>query len=160
MNNKEFLKNNQREFINIIKEVALHPKVQEMKKYRQHYHISCYKHSLEVVFLMFKYCKKHNLDYKSATRGAMLHDLFLYDWRKPQENLPVKGKHAFAHPKIALINAEKYFKLNKIEKDCIVKHMWPVTLFHFPKYRESFYITIADKLSALHSCKLKYSKKK
>lgn len=29
--------------------------------------------------------------------------------------------------------------------------MWPVTFFTFPKYEESFIITVADKLSALKS---------
>jgi len=27
-------------------------------------------------------CKKYNLDYASAARAGMVHDLFLYDWRK------------------------------------------------------------------------------
>ena len=30
--------------------------------------------------------KKLGLDYVSATRGAMLHDLFLYDWRTPKKD--------------------------------------------------------------------------
>ena len=29
--------------------------------------------------------------------------------------------------------------------------MWPVTFFQFPKYKESFVITITDKMSALKS---------
>ena len=37
------------------------------------------------------------------------------------------------------------FYLDK-EKDIILKHMWPVTFFHFPKYRESYLVTIADKI--------------
>ena len=44
-----------------------------------------------------------------------------------------------------------YPKCLKNEKDIILKHMWPVTLFQFPKYKESFIITIVDKLSALKS---------
>ena len=44
------------------------------------------------------------------------------------------------------------------EKDIIVKHMWPVTLLSFPKYKESFLITIFDKRSALKSF-FEYNKK-
>ena len=150
----------QREFFNIIEDLIKSTPVQEMKKYKQHYDVSCYTHSLEVSYLTYLYCKKHKLDYVSAARGALLHDLFLYDWHVHQDNLPVKGKHAFAHPKIALINANKCFKLNKKEQDIIVKHMWPVTLFHIPKYRESFIVTLIDKGNALRSCRLYYSKRK
>ena len=81
-------------------------------------------------------------------RAAMLHDLFLYDWRKSQRDVEIYGLHAFAHPKIALKNASKIFDLNNKEQDIIVKHMWPVTL-SLPKYKESFVITFADKYSAL-----------
>ena len=41
-------------------------------------------------------------------------------------------------------NIEKL--LNDIEKDIIIKHMWPVTI-RFPKYAESFIVGIADKFS-------------
>ena len=63
----------------------------------------------------------------------------------------LQGWHAFKHPQIALENASKVCDLNEKEKDIILKHMWPVTLFQFPKYKESFIITIVDKLSALKS---------
>ena len=59
--------------------------------------------------------------------------------------------HAFKHPQIALENALKICNLNEKEQDIILKHMWPVTFFKFPKYKESYVITITDKLSALKS---------
>ena len=86
---------------------------------------------------------------------GMLHDLFLYDWRKPQDN--VDGFHAIEHPKIALKNAEKLFDLNKKEKDIILKHMWPLCS-HMPRYKETFIITITDKLSALYEGILYFNK--
>ncbi len=49
----------------------------------------------------------------------MLHDLFLYDWRKKQDDR--KGLHAFTHPKTAYKNASKLFALNEKEKDIILK---------------------------------------
>ena len=135
------------EFYNIIRDILKNETVQKMNNYRQHYNTSTYEHCFYVSFLNFKICKKLGLDYKSAARAGMLHDLFLYDWRKSSNNLD--GLHAFVHPKIAYQNASKLFALNNKEKDIIEKHMWPVTFFHFPKYPESFIITLADKYSAI-----------
>lgn len=73
---------------------------------------------------------------------GMLHDLFLYDWRKPRPD--GKGLHAFRHPRVALNNASKIFDLNVKEQDIILKHMWPLTVV-LPKYKESYIITLTDK---------------
>ena len=134
------------EFEEIIKEVANHKVVLEMKNYRQHYNCSCYDHCMQVAYYTYLFCKKHNLDYVSATRAAMLHDLFLYDWRIKSEKSP--RLHAFRHPRIALNNATKYFDLNEKEQDIILKHMWPLTVI-LPKYKESYVVTLADKSSAI-----------
>ena len=120
-----------------------------MKKYRQHHKINCLDHCLFVSYNAYIICKKHDLDYISTARAAMVHDLFLYDWRKRENGR--KGLHAFTHPHRALEIASSFLELNDKEKDIILKHMWPVTFFQFPKYRESFIITIMDKLSALKS---------
>ena len=146
------------EYFQIISEILKNPDVESMKNYRQHYNTSCFRHCLEVSYLAYIICKKFNLDYISAARAGLLHDLFLYDWRLPHKDLPVKGKHAFAHPKIALMNSSQLFKLNKKEKDIILKHMWPVTLWAIPRYKESFIITIIDKYSAIKSFIEYYSK--
>ena len=69
------------EFYNIIKHIIANKTVQEMKNFRQHYNTSTYEHCFNVSFLNYKICKKFGLDYKSAARAGMLHDLFLYDWR-------------------------------------------------------------------------------
>lgn len=135
------------EFFDIIKDVISNDTVKQMKNYRQHCNTSCYKHCMQVAYFTYIACKKLKLDYVSATRGAMLHDLFLYDWRKKYRDIDISGLHAFIHPRIALKNASEIFDLNDIEKDVIVKHMWPVTL-NFPKYRESYIVTIMDKYSA------------
>ena len=98
-------------------------------------------------YYCYKICKKLKLDYISCSRAAMLHDLFLYDWRKRENGR--KGFHAFTHPKTAYENASKLFNLNDKEADIILKHMWPVTFFSFPKYIESFILTLVDKYCAL-----------
>lgn len=140
--------NQHKEFYTIIEDLISNETVQKMKNYRQHYNTSTYEHCFSVSYISYKLCKKLGLDYKAAARGAMLHDLFLYDWRNSRKILNLERSHAFIHPKIALENASKLFNLSKKEKDIIVKHMWPVTL-KFPKYPESFIVTFVDKYSAI-----------
>ena len=71
-----------------------------------------------------------------------------YDWR----NKHVEGQkklHAFRHPRIALTNACDIFDLNEIEKDVILKHMWPLTI-RLPKHKESYIVTFVDKYCATY----------
>lgn len=144
------------EYIQIIEDLFTNSTVQQMKNFRQHYKTSCLEHCLEVSYISYKICKKFGLDYVAAARAGLLHDLFLYDWRHSRKQLKLESYHAFIHPKIALENASKLFELTDKEKDIIVKHMWPVTFFDLPKYRESFIITLVDKYSALKSFKQYY----
>ena len=134
------------EFLHIVEELVNNETVQEMKKYRQHYNTSCFEHCYTAAYYCYLICKKYNLDYVSATRAAMLHDLFLYDWRKRQDDR--KGLHAFTHGQTACDNACKLFDLNEKEKDIIIKHMWPVTLA-FPRSIEGFILTFVDKHCAM-----------
>ena len=76
-----------KEFIEITKDLLTNEKVKEMKNYRQHYDISTYEHCLNVAYISYRVCKKLKWDYKSMARAAVLHDLFLYDWRKSKEKL-------------------------------------------------------------------------
>ena len=134
------------EFQQIIKPLISNSTVQEMKKYKQHYETSCFEHCYCAAYYCYLICKKYHLDYKSATRAAMLHDLFLYDWRVRQPDR--KGLHAFTHGQTACKNACKLFDLNEKEKDIIIKHMWPVTI-ECPKSIEGFILTFVDKYCAL-----------
>ena len=134
------------EFNSIIHPLIKNKTVQEMKNFRQHYETTCFDHCLTAAYYCYCICKKYHLDYRSATRAAMLHDLFLYDWRKKQPNR--NGLHAFTHGKIACENACKLFDLNDKEKDIIIKHMWPVTIA-FPKSLEGFILTFVDKYCAM-----------
>lgn len=134
------------EFENIINELITNDTVLEMKNYKQHFDTSCFDHCYLAAYYCYLICKKFKLDYKSATRAAMLHDLFLYDWRDKNSH---RRFHAFHHGKTACINACKLFKLNKKEQDIITRHMWPVT-FAFPNSIEGFILTFVDKYCALH----------
>lgn len=141
----EALMKNNKEFQYIIKDIISNDTVQQMKNYKQHYETTCFDHCYIAAYYCYLICKKFNLDYKSATRAAMLHDLFLYDWREKNGR---KGFHAFTHGKLACKNACELFELNEKEKDIIIKHMWPVTIA-FPKSIEGFILTFVDKYCAL-----------
>ena len=160
MHTKE-LKKIDNDFLEIIHDIIINREVLKMKHFRQHCSTSCFDHCLSVSYYCYKICKKLHLDYKSAARASMLHDLFLYDWRLKQNDRT--GLHAFTHPRIALENSLKLFDLNKKEKDIILKHMWPVTIVP-PKYLESYIITLVDKYCALNesssACKEFFTKYK
>ena len=143
-NKEEILKD--KEYIEIVSELLKNEKVLEMKQYRQHHNISCFDHCLFVSYNTYLICKKHKLDYISAARAGLLHDLFLYDWRKRENGR--KGLHAFTHPKEALKQALTITQLNDKEQDIIKNHMWPVTP-KFPRYKETYIITLVDKYSAV-----------
>ena len=140
------MQNNTQEFEQIIMDMKENEIVQKMKDYRQHYDTSCYEHCLNVSYISYKICKKTKLDYVAVARASMVHDLFLYDWRKRQDGR--KGLHGFTHPKTSLENAKKLFELSEKEEDIILKHMWPLTL-KFPKYKESWVVTCVDKYCAI-----------
>jgi uncharacterized protein len=100
-------------------------------------------HSIKVSYYSYIIAKKYNLDYVSVARGGMLHDFYYSNTNGKFFNKD-SAKLVLKHNKIALINANKYFKLNEIEKDIIYKHMFPVVL-KFPKYKESLLVAIIDK---------------
>lgn len=125
-----------------VADLISHNDIQMMKQFKHHSSVTCFEHSVNVSICSYLLCKTIGLDYKSAARGGLLHDLFLYDWRVTKLD---DGKHGFVHPKIALINAERLFELNDIEKDIIIKHMFPLTL-RPPMYMESMVVCMIDKL--------------
>lgn len=135
-----------KDYMSIVENLIENNTVQQMKQYRQHHNVNCFDHCLFVSYNTYLICKKHHLDYISAARAGMLHDLFLYDWRKRENGR--KGFHAFTHSKTAYEQASKLTFLNDKEKDMILKHMWPVTL-KIPKYKESFIMTYVDKYFAV-----------
>jgi len=133
------------EFGNIIKDISNNETVQSLRCFKHHYGSNRYEHCISVAYTSYKICKALGLDHVSAARAGVLHDLFLYDCEDPETR---PKKHISEHPKVALDNAEKLFILNDIEKDIILKHMWPVT-FSSPRYLETLVVTFVDKYCAI-----------
>lgn len=80
-----------------------------------------------------------HVDMTSLIRAALLHDIGLigvYDG----------SFHCLRqHPRDSVKLAPMFGELNNIEKNAIRAHMFPLC-FSIPKYRESWIITIADKI--------------
>ena len=138
-------------------EILRHPDMQRSKQFIQHGEVSVYEHSVAVAQASLVAARLLNrffhvsFDCVSLVRGALLHDFFLYDWHSDWNKL-----HGFYHPDVSFNNAVKRFPINKIEEDIIRKHMFPLTLFSLPRYRESWLVcmdkyvslreTVSDKL--------------
>ena len=116
------------------KEILDSENMKREKRFIQHANVSTYDHSIFRV----------KVDKVSLVRGALLHDFFLYDWH---DKTAMPKAHAYLHPLIAFDNAKKEFKLNAIEKNIIQAHMFPLSIV-MPKYKESWIVTMADKICA------------
>ena len=85
------------------------------------------------------------MNYESAAKAGLLHDFYYnrvndYNYMNDKVKLFTDG-----HPEDAVKNAEKRFYLTNLEKDIIVSHMWPIST-HIPRYKESFVVSISDKV--------------
>lgn len=145
------------DFIETVCDITAIPEYQKLKEFRHHYVTSRYQHCLNVAWYTYLWCRHRGLNYRSAARGAMLHDFFLYDWRI-KEQQPIPGGHCTVHPMVALANAEKYFEIDEIMRDCIVNHMWPSSP-NKPLTKEGMVVVMADKYCASMEMGL-YSTKK
>ena len=144
------------EFFEIINDIYETPEFQSMADYIQHGDITRFQHILSVAFMSYTITKEKNLDYISATRGAMLHDLFYYDWHVPGDGS--HRLHGYRHPGFALRNAKALFTLSEKEENCIKRHMWPLTPTP-PKYKESWIVCLSDKYCAHQESMTNFSSK-
>ena len=121
-------------------------KYKEQKQYMQHGKTSVLEHEMNVTICCLNIANKLKLkvDECSLIRGALLHDYFLYDWHIPDKSHKL---HGFHHAKTALDNASKDYDLNKVERNMIYTHMFPMNL-RIPKYKESIILCLADKIVA------------
>ncbi len=137
-----------KEFILLVDDILLNQEFRKLKDFFHHTnHI--YDHVIRVSYISYVIAKALRLDYRSAARGGLLHDFFLYDWRERKANDVSKALHGRQHPHIALANAREQFSVSELEADIIVKHMFPKTL-QLPRYKESFVVSLSDKISSVY----------
>ena len=115
----------------------------------QHGSVTCYEHSVAVTLMSVRIAKAlrmKKIDMESMIKGALLHDYFLYDWRS-EDNDITRRHHGFNHAERALENADRDFSLSPVARDVIKKHMFPLNI-RLPKYKESYVVSVADKVIA------------
>jgi len=127
-----------REFVSIAAPLIAHPSVNKLRHCNHHLGKTRLDHVLDVSWMSFRASKHFNLNCKATVRGALLHDLYHYDWLREGPRW-----HGMRHPAIALRNASQITTLTDMEQDIIKKHMWPLTLIP-PRYAESWLVCFAD----------------
>lgn len=117
------------------------------KKHLQHGCTSIYDHSYNVACVSLYLAMKFHMEVnkKSLIRGALLHDYFMYDWHTCRKEHIF---HGFTHARCALNNALRDFEVDSIEKNIILRHMFPLNIIP-PKHKEGLIVCIADKLCAV-----------
>ena len=119
--------------------------VSSMKRWRHHFSITCYQHSLFVSYVAFRLARYFGWDYRAAARAGLLHDLYLYD---PADRSAHPGNQCLDHPEFALRNAAALCPdLSDKERNAIVSHMFPLAV-HLPRSRVAVAVNLADKLCA------------
>lgn len=139
----------EKEIIQYIQHILEEEETKRMKQFIQHGSISTYEHVMDVVYMSYWINKTFRItnDLSSLLIGACLHDYFLYDWHQHDD----LGKlHGFAHPSIALNNAEKTYELNDKIRNIILSHMWPLGIRNIPRCKEAVIVTCADKICATY----------
>ena len=120
------------------------PEVARLKTIRHHPGVSCYEHSAFVSYVAWRLARRWGADGALAARAGLLHDLYLYDPR----SLP-SWRQCFAHPVAAARNAAALEgALSPKEENCILAHMWPLSV-RAPHSREAAAVCLADKLCSV-----------
>lgn len=141
------MKNDKEKFSTALTEMEKSREVQKMKRFPQHRNSTTYQHSENVARVSFFLAEKlrWKIDEKEMARGAMLHDFYLYGTNDAGVS---KLSHWLFHPRRALRNAEKYFKINRKERNIILSHMFPLTFWAIPHSKEALLVSMADKYCA------------
>lgn len=138
------------EFLDYIKDIINSNEFLKRKCYEHHENESVYDHSLKVAYSSYLFAKKHNLDARDISIGAILHDFYYEPWKNNNKHKPLLKKHGFIHAKEARDNAFRFFPelMNNRVENIILRHMFPLNI-HPPKYKEAWVVTFMDKKDSL-----------
>ena len=132
------------EFFGCLAPLLASKEVNAMRQWRHHFSVTCYEHSLFVAYMAYRIAQRFGWDCRAAARAGLLHDLYLYDPR----SLP-SWRQCFAHPVAAARNAAALEgALSPKEENCILAHMWPLSV-RAPHSREAAAVCLADKLCSV-----------
>ncbi len=125
------------EYLDITNKIFENNEFKKLKYEVHHINSNRLDHSICVSKKTYKVCKKFNLDYKSATKAALLHDFFFDD------EFFNKKDQMLNHPKKAVENSLKITDLTDKEINIIESHMYPIGK-KLPKYKESVIVNAID----------------
>ena len=134
---------NDKNFMAVASDILNHKEFSKTKKIVHHGNTR-YNHCVRVSYIAYKLSKLAGCDTKAAIRGGLLHDFFL---ERDDKSILSETKMWVKHPTIAKENAIKYFNVNIKEQNIIESHMFPISNIT-PKYKESWIVTISDKLAS------------
>ncbi len=144
---------NDYQYFNYVNDIMENDKFMKLKEC-VHHGTSRFDHSLRVSYYSYLVTKALGLRYVETARGGLLHDFFVNEdlsYRKQKFSM-------FFHPYPALDNSKKYFKVNDLEEDIIINHMFPTLPHKIPKNIESWIVSIVDKLVAVYEFYESYGK--
>jgi uncharacterized protein len=149
------------DFFDCVRDYYYTEEFQSMNGYIQHGSIDRIQHINSVAYMSYVLAKKLKLDHYRTARGALLHDLFYYDWHDPD---PSHRLHGYFHPGFALKNARElsrknHIELTQLEENIIRRHMFPLTVIP-PKFKESVLVCLVDKYVATKEIVICSSKKR
>ena len=138
--------NQKQELIDIYNTFLNDSHILKMKEIPMHRGSNCYIHSFKVAKLSIKRAlKRKGYNLKALLIASILHDYYLYDWRKEKE---CKKRHGRKHPYIAVENAKRDFKISEEIENIMRSHMWPLTIKDFPKSKEAKMLNYIDDVVA------------
>ena len=68
------------EYMDCVKDIYHSNSMKKLDKFEQHKHTSRLQHSVNVSYYSFLWSKKLGLDYRSAARAGLMHDMYYYDF--------------------------------------------------------------------------------
>ena len=132
-------------FLDCVGDLIYHERVLSMREIPHHPCCNCYEHSVFVAYVAYRLARRWNLDYRTAARCGLLHDLYLYNARIPGTH---PGNHAALDPVAAARNARALCGgLTPKEENIILSHMWPLAKRR-PRSKEAAVVNLADKFCA------------
>ena len=134
----------EREFVELTRELLDSDQVRMMGRWKHHGPVTTLDHSLFVAFSTYRVARALRLDVRSAVRGALLHDLYLYDSRDKSAH---PGNQCFDHPRFAARNAAALTDLSAKEQNIILSHMWPLG-GPLPRSAEAWTVDLVDTVCA------------
>lgn len=134
------LGNNDLEYTVLVQDILENEDFCKLKSI-EHHATNKYVHSLRVSYYAYRLAKMFNLNKEAVARAGLLHDFAI---SKNGRNFKERFIETFTHPKVALLESKKRFKLSSMEENIIVAHMFPFYIA-LPKYLESWLVVFVDK---------------